>query len=236
VQCDGYAAYKKVAHEACGEATTLAFCWAHLRRKFFDIAKDGPAPIASEALERIAKLYAIEKTIRGQSADERLLVRQQRSKPLAHDLRTWFEHQLTRVSGKSLIADAIRYALNHWDGLTRFLEDGRIELDTNVVERSIRPIVLNRKKRSSPAMIRDRRTGLASLLSSRPANCTASIREPTSPNCSAHLSSRRADALDLGGGAPDKQTRGVTRRALSKKSCGCAQGGRGRLTLYNQVY
>ena len=61
------------------------------------------------------------------------------------DLKVWFEHQLTRLSGKSLTAEAIRYALNHWDGLTRFLDDGRIELDTNIVERSIRPIVLNRK-------------------------------------------------------------------------------------------
>jgi hypothetical protein len=85
-----------------GEVITLAFCWARLRRQFFDIAKDGCAPIASEALERIAKLYAIEKTSWGQSAGERLLVRQERSKPLVHDLRTWFEHQLTRVSGKSL--------------------------------------------------------------------------------------------------------------------------------------
>ena len=145
VQCDGYAAYKNVADAACGEAITLAFCWAHLRRKFFDIAKDGCAPIASEALERIAKLYLIEKTIRGQTADARRAVRQQRSKPLALELKTWLEQQLARVSGKSLVADAIRYALNHWDGLTRFLDDGRLELDTNVVERSIRPIVLNRK-------------------------------------------------------------------------------------------
>jgi len=145
VQCDGYAAYKNVADAACGEAITLAFCWAHLRRKFFDIAKEGCAPIASEALERIAKLYVIEKTIRGQSADERRAVRQERSKPLVLELRTWLEQQLAHVSGKSLIAGAIRYALNHWDGLTRFLDDGRIELDTNVVERSIRPIVLNRK-------------------------------------------------------------------------------------------
>jgi transposase len=145
VQCDGYAAYKNVADAACGEAITLAFCWAHLRRKFFDIAKEGCAPIASEALERIAKLYVIEKTIRGQSADERRAVRQERSKPLVLELRMWLEQQLARVSGKSLIAGAIRYALNHWDGLTRVLDDGRIELDTNVVERSIRPIVLNRK-------------------------------------------------------------------------------------------
>jgi transposase len=145
VQCDGYAAYKNVADAACGEAITLAFCWAHLRRKFFDIAKDGCAPIASEALERIAKLYLIEKTIRGRSACERRAVRQDKSKLLVIELRTWLDQQLARVSGKSLIADAIRYALNHWDGLTRFLDDGRIELDTNVVERSIRPIVLNRK-------------------------------------------------------------------------------------------
>jgi transposase len=145
VQCDGYAAYKNVADAACSEAITLAFCWAHLRRKFFDIAKDGNAPIASEALERIAKLYVIEKTIRGQGADERRAVRQEKSKPLVLALRTWLEQQLARVSGKSVIAEAIRYALNHWDGLTRFLDDGRIELDTNVVERSIRPIVLNRK-------------------------------------------------------------------------------------------
>jgi transposase len=145
VQCDGYAAYKNVADAACGEAITLAFCWAHLRRKFFDIAKEGNAPIASEALERIAKLYVIEKTIRGQSAGARRAARQERSMPLVLDLKTWLEQQLARVSGKALIAGAIRYALNHWDGLNRFLDDGRIELDTNVVERSIRPIVLNRK-------------------------------------------------------------------------------------------
>jgi transposase len=145
VQCDGYAAYKNVADTACGEAITLAFCWAHLRRRFFDIAKDGNAPIASEALERIAALYAIEKTIRGRSADARRAVRQEKSKPRVLALKAWFEHQLTRVSGKSLTADAIRYALHHWDGLTCFLNDGRIELDTNLVERSIRPIVLNRK-------------------------------------------------------------------------------------------
>jgi transposase len=145
VQCDGYAAYKTIAGTANGEAIVLAFCWAHLRRGFFDIAKGGNAPIASEALERIAALYAIEKTIRGKSADERRVVRQEKSKPLVLALKTWFEQQLMRVSGKSLIAEAIRYGLNHWDGLVRFLDDGRIELDTNIVERGIRPIVLNRK-------------------------------------------------------------------------------------------
>src|SRR5436190_20224677 len=146
VQCDGYAAYKTIAAEArIGEAITFAFCWAHVRRKFFDIVKGGSAPIASEALERIAALYAIEKTIRGSSASERHAVRQEKSKPLVLGLKNWFEQQLTRVSGKSLIAEVIRYGLNHWGGLTRFLDDGRIELDTNIVERGIRPIVLNRK-------------------------------------------------------------------------------------------
>jgi transposase len=146
VQCDGYAAYKNIADAAyLGEAVTLAFCWAHLRRKFFDIAKGGSAPIASEALERIAALYAIEKTIRGRSADERRTVRQEKSKPLVLALKTWLDEQLARVSAKSVIAEAIRYGLNHWDGLTRFLEDGRIELDTNIVERGMRPIALNRK-------------------------------------------------------------------------------------------
>jgi transposase len=146
VQCDGYAAYKNVADEAqAGEAITLAFCWAHLRRKFFDIAKGGSAPIASEALDRIAALYAIEKTIRGRSTDERRAVRVEKVKPLVLALKTWLEEQLARVSAKSVIAEAIRYGLNHWDGLVRFLEDGRIELDTNIVERSMRPIALNRK-------------------------------------------------------------------------------------------
>lgn len=145
VQCDGYAAYKAIADKAPGEAITLAFCWAHLRRRFFDIAKGGDAPIASEALARIAALYAIEKTIRGMSADERRTVRQDKSKPLVASLKTWLEHQRARVSAKGRIAEEIRYGLNHWDGLTRFLDDGRVELDTNIVERGIRPIVLNRK-------------------------------------------------------------------------------------------
>jgi transposase len=145
VQCDGYAAYKTIANAARDEAITLAFCWAHLRRRFFDIAQGGPAPIASEALERIAALYAIEKTIRGRSAGERRAVRQEKSEPLLLTLKAWLEQQLARVSAKATIAEDIRYALNHWDGLARFLDDGRIELDTNIVERSIRPLVLNRK-------------------------------------------------------------------------------------------
>jgi transposase len=141
VQCDGYAVYKGLDQTRI----TLAFCWAHLRRKFFDIADKGPAPIAEEALVRIAALYAIDKTIRGSPPDERVAVRRERSKPVIEALKAWLQARLGEVSGKSLIAEAIRYGLSHWDGLTRFLEDGRIELDTNIVERSMRPVKLNRK-------------------------------------------------------------------------------------------
>ena len=146
VQCDGYAAYKQVARRGrAGNAVILAFCWAHWRRRFYEIAKGGGAPIAEEALRRIAKLYEIEAEIRGHGADERQAVRQAQSKPLLADLKTWLQTQLARASAKSAIAVAIRYGFNHWDGLERFLEDGRIEIDSNVVERSMRPIALNRK-------------------------------------------------------------------------------------------
>jgi transposase len=146
VQCDGYAAYKQVARRGrAGNAVILAFCWAHWRRRFYEIAKAGSAPIAEEALRRIAELYKIEAQIRGRSAAERLAARQAESKPLVAELKVWLQAQLVRASAKSMIATAIRYGLNHWEGLERFLEDGRIEIDTNVVERSMRPIALNRK-------------------------------------------------------------------------------------------
>ena len=143
VQCDGYAAYKTIARAPDGEIT-LAFCWSHLRRRFFDRAT-GEAPIAREALERIGALYAIEKSIWGLSAEERRRARQEKSKPLVMAFRLFLERQLARVSGKSGLAEDLRYGLNHWEGLVRFLDDGRIELDTNCVERGIRPLVLNRK-------------------------------------------------------------------------------------------
>jgi transposase len=135
VQCDGYAPYKKLP----AERITVAFCWSHLRREFFKIAERGDAPIATEAVARIAQIYVIEKDVRGTSADERRVARQARSRPLVDALRIFFEHQLARLSGGSDTARIIRYGLRHWDGLTRFLDDGRIELDTNIVERSIRP-------------------------------------------------------------------------------------------------
>jgi transposase len=146
VQCDGYAAYKQVAHRGrTGNAVILAFCWSHWRRRFYEIARAGSAPIAAAALQRIAGIYKVEAQIRGSSAAARRAVRQAESKPLVTELKSWLQDQLARASTKSVIAGAIRYGLNHWDGLERFLEDGRIEIDTNTVERSMRPIALNRK-------------------------------------------------------------------------------------------
>jgi len=117
-----------------------------VRRYFYDLQASGtPAPIASEALARIAPLYAVETACRGQSAEQRRRMRQLRSKPIIEALKPWFERQLGLVSGKSKVAEAIRYALSRWQGLCRFLDDGRVELDNNVVERTIRPITLGRK-------------------------------------------------------------------------------------------
>lgn len=146
LQTDGYAAYRRLADpKRAGGPVTLAFCWAHWRRQFFDLARSPPAPIATEALKRIAELYQIEAEIRGNSADQRRAVRQQKTKPLAEALKAWLEKTLAQVASGATIAQAIRYGLNHWDGLVRFLDDGRIEINSNTVERSMRPIALSRK-------------------------------------------------------------------------------------------
>ena len=142
LQVDGYAGYRRLAERG---DVQLAFCWVHVRRNFYKLATPGPAPIASEALQRIAALYAIEKDIRGRSAEERCLARQHKSRPLIDALEPWLRTKLGLISQKGKLAEAINYALSRWEGLTRFLDDGRIELDNNTVERSIRPITLNRK-------------------------------------------------------------------------------------------
>src|ERR671916_229113 len=146
LQTDAYAAYGKLAdRKRVGGPVMLAYCWAHWRRQWFDIAKSPPAPIAAEFLQRIAELYRIEAEIRGEKADARRAVRQQKSKPLIDALKSWLEEMLRQVPGGSSIAQAIRYGFNQWDGLLRFLNDDRIQIDSNIVERSMRPIALNRK-------------------------------------------------------------------------------------------
>jgi transposase len=142
LQVDGYAGYRAVAQKG---GVSLAFCWAHVRRRFYERAVADASPIATEALQRIALLYAVEKDIRGRGPDERRLVRQERSRPVLAELEPWLRAKLGLISQKSKLAEAIRYALSRWEGLTRLLDNGRIEIDSNTVERSIRPIALNRK-------------------------------------------------------------------------------------------
>ena len=145
LQVDGYAGFNRLIAQATGEAPQLAFCWAHTRRKFFEIHKATNSDLAGEAVRRIAALYEIEAEIRGQSAADRQRVRRDRSRPLVEAMHAWLNEQLERIPGASTLAQAIRYALNHWDGLKLFLDDGRVELDTNTVERAIRPLTLGRK-------------------------------------------------------------------------------------------
>ncbi len=144
LQCDGYQAYKTLADPG-GAPRALAFCWSHVRRGFYDLAKAGTAPIASEALARIAALYRIEAEIRGTTAEHRLSERQIRSRALVSDLFTWFEVQLVKLPARGPTAEAIHYALNHRHGLELFVDDGHIEIDSNTVERTMRPIALGRR-------------------------------------------------------------------------------------------
>jgi len=138
-QVDGYAGYRALALK---NSVRLAFCWSHVRRRFYELAAAGPAPIASEALERIGALYAVEKDIRGRNPDERRAARQEKSRPIVDTFEPWLREKLALISQKTKLAEAIRYALARWDGLTRFVNDGRVEIDSNVVERAIRPIAM----------------------------------------------------------------------------------------------
>ncbi len=141
LQVDGYGGYAALARRK--QQIRLAFCWAHVRRKFYELAEN--SPVAADVLRRIAALYAIEGDIRGLTADERRSQRRQRSRIIVDDLHQFLEARLRQVSAKSRLSEAIRYALTRWDGLIRFLDDGRLDLDNNAVERAIRPLALNRK-------------------------------------------------------------------------------------------
>jgi hypothetical protein len=140
LQVDGYGGYAALARR---RQLALAFCWAHARRKFFELAPT--SPVATEVLRRIAMLYAVEEEVRGLAPELRRAARTGRSRIIVDDLRAYLDARLHPVSSKSKLAEAIRYALTRWDGLSRFLDDGRVDLDSNTVERSIRPIALNRK-------------------------------------------------------------------------------------------
>ncbi|MBI1360278.1 MAG: IS66 family transposase [Alphaproteobacteria bacterium] len=142
LQVDGYAGFERLA---AGGRIALAACWAHTRRKFYELAEAEAAPLALEALRRIAALYAVEDLARGQSPAHRLAARRARSKPIVDALHVWLKAELLRLPVRGKLAEAMRYALARWEGLTRFLDDGCVELDTNPVERAIRPVALGRK-------------------------------------------------------------------------------------------
>ncbi|WP_332712192.1 IS66 family transposase [Pelagibacterium mangrovi] len=146
LQVDGYAGYNRlVAPGRVGSDIRLAYCWAHARRKLIDITRTGPAPIAEEGVRLIRGIYAIEADIRGLGPDDRLAARQERSAPAVAQIKDWLDHHRSRVSAKAPLGEALSYIARYWAGLELFLADGRIELDNNAVERTIRPIALNRK-------------------------------------------------------------------------------------------
>ena len=142
---DGYAGFGNLVEARQDASIKLAFCWAHVRRPFYEFYTSTKSPLAGEVLARIGKLYEIEGEIRGQPPDVRQAVRQLRSRPLVEDLHLWLQDHLPRVPGWTDLAKAMRYALRHWDGLIQYLDDGRLEMDTNVVERAIRPVTITRK-------------------------------------------------------------------------------------------
>ena len=142
LQADGYAGFDQLYE---GDRIVEAACWAHARRKFYDIHAANKSPIAAEAMNRIGALFGIEAEIRGKLPEERQVVRQARAGPLLEDLHTWLQATLSTLSAKSELALAIRYALSRWPALTRYRDDGRVEIDNNAAERSLRAVALGRK-------------------------------------------------------------------------------------------
>jgi transposase len=142
VQADAFAGFDALY---AGGRMQEAGCWAHVRRKFFDLVRAHDSPIAKEALVRIGTLYAVEAAVRGAPPPVRREARQMRSRPLLDDLHDWLTTHRQRVARKSGIGEAIQYALNHWQALVRYAGDGRIEIDNNAAERALRGVALGRK-------------------------------------------------------------------------------------------
>jgi len=142
LQADGYAGFDNVYETG---RIREAACWAHVRRKFYDLQVAHKSPVAREALERIAALYAIESEIRGRPSNERREIRQTRGRPLLESLHEWLENCLTKLSQKSDTTAAVKYALGRWEALTRYAEDRCLEIDNNAAERALRAVALGRK-------------------------------------------------------------------------------------------
>jgi transposase len=142
LQADGYAGFDQI-YEAGG--IKEAACWAHVRRKFYDLVEAHKSKTAETALERIAELYAVEKEIRGRSSEARGEIRNLRSRPLLESFKQWLEETLGKLSRKSDTAIAVRYALGRWEALMRYCDDGKLEIDNNAAERALRVVALGRK-------------------------------------------------------------------------------------------
>lgn len=143
---DGYAGYDALGDpKKTNQPWGITYCWTHWRRRFVEHSRTTESPICTEMTERIGQLYRIEAEIRGNDPENRRAIRQKLSKHIVDALRPWLEAQLEMLSSSSDLARHIRYGLKRWDGLTRFINDGRIEMDTNAVENAIRPIPLTRK-------------------------------------------------------------------------------------------
>ena len=142
LQADAYAGF----HHLYGDGAIYEVgCWAHARRKLYDIHVVHASPTTTEALTRIGALYGIEEQIRGKPAEVRTLIRQQRARPLLDELHNWMEKALRALSTKSETAGAIRYALSHWRALTRYVDDGLLEIDNSAAERALRAVAIGRK-------------------------------------------------------------------------------------------
>lgn len=141
LQADAYAGFDKLY----GERIVEVACWAHARRKIFDVHESTKSPIAAEALAKIGELYRIEAPIRGLRAKARRDVRQGEARPLLAALKAWFEAQRAKLPPKGGLAQAIRYALSNWPALTRYRDDGRLEIDNNRAENTLRGVALGRK-------------------------------------------------------------------------------------------
>jgi transposase len=141
---DGYAAYKALAR-GHGGAIQLAFCLARVRRKFVEVCKTMQSPFAHEVIERLQAVYTIKAEIRGLSTEQRLAIRRTRTASLMEQLKARLTSMLHQLFSQSKLTEANNSMLNHWDGLTLFLRDGRVEVDSNSVEHSMRPISMGRR-------------------------------------------------------------------------------------------
>ncbi|WP_425475302.1 IS66 family transposase [Sphingomonas silueang] len=141
LQADAYAGYDGLYHDGVSEVA----CWAHFRRKVFDLHERSPTPLTTDILERIGALYVVEAEVRGQPPDVRCRARQEKSRPLVEALREVLDAALRHLSPRSDMAKACRYGTKRWPALSRFLDDGRLEIDNNIAERALRGVAVGRR-------------------------------------------------------------------------------------------